>query len=82
MALGAWGVVGIQIWGSSWDPGFHQIILKYDLEYADDTLLLARTIPQVQSFLASVEKVASEYGMKLNDTKTELLTKTPNENTT
>ena len=23
----------------------------YDLEYADDTLLLARTIPQMQSFL-------------------------------
>ena len=53
----------------------------YDLEYADDTLLLARTIPQLQSFLNSVEKIAAEYGMKLNDTKTELLTKTPNETT-
>ena len=52
-----------------------------DLEYADDTLLLARTIPQMQSFLASVEKIAAEYGMKLNDTKTELLTKTPGEQT-
>ena len=54
----------------------------YDLEYADDTLLLARTIPQMQSFLSSVEKIAAEYGMKLNDTKTELLTKTAGETTT
>ena len=54
----------------------------YDLEYADDTLLFARTIPQLQSFLSSVETIASEYGMKLNNTKTELLTKTPNEPTT
>ena len=49
----------------------------YDLEYADDTLLLARTIPQLQSFLSTVEYIAQEYGMRLNTTKTELLLHDP-----
>ena len=44
-------------------------------------LLLGRTIPQMQSFLASVETIAAEYGMKPNGTKTELPTKTPGEHT-
>ena len=49
----------------------------YDLEYADDTLLMARTIPQLQSFLSTVEYMAQEYGMNLNTTKTELLLRNP-----
>ena len=32
----------------------------FDLEYADDTLLLARTIPQLQAFLTTVENIAAE----------------------
>ena len=61
---------------NTWSEGYP----VYDLEYADDTLLLARTIPQMQSFLSALEEVASEYGMALNKVKTELLTKqsTPN----
>ena len=45
----------------------------YDLEYADDTLLLARTIPQLQSLLSALEVSAGKYGMALNKIKTELL---------
>ena len=45
-----------------------------DLEYADDTLLLARTIPQLQSILTALEHHAAEYGMHLNNIKTEFLT--------
>ena len=44
-----------------------------DLEYADDTLLMGVTKPQLQSMLESLEDIALEYGMKLNNTKTELL---------
>ena len=44
----------------------------YDLEYADDTLLMALTTPQLQSMLSALESVAQEYGMKLNHTKTEI----------
>ena len=51
----------------------------YDLEYADDTLLLSITFTQLQGFLGGLESVASEYGMKLNLDKTEILShpKTP-----
>ena len=45
----------------------------YDLEYADDTLLMAITVEQLQSILHALEDVASEYGMQLNLIKTELL---------
>jgi len=47
----------------------------YDVEYADDTLLLALTTTQMQTFLSSLETGAAEYGMSLNSTKTELLVK-------
>ena len=47
----------------------------YDVEYADDTLLLALTTTQMQQFLAALESGAAEYGMSLNSTKTELLVK-------
>ena len=46
----------------------------YDLEYADDTLLLSITSPQLQQCLSGLEGIASEYGMKLNRDKTEILT--------
>ena len=45
----------------------------FDVEYADDTLLLGVTIPQLQSILHQVEKEAALYGMTLNTDKTELL---------
>ena len=47
----------------------------YDVEYADDTLLLALTTTQMQTFLTALEEGAAEYGMALNSTKTELLVK-------
>ena len=45
----------------------------FDVEYADDTLLLGLTIPQLQSILRQVEEEAELYGMSLNADKTELL---------
>ena len=45
----------------------------FDLEYADDTLLLSITTGQLQQFLSAMETVSSEYGMRLNQDKTELL---------
>ena len=45
----------------------------YDLEYADDTLLLSLTPPQMEEFLKTVQVEASLYGMELNMDKTELL---------
>ena len=45
----------------------------FDLEYADDTLLLSVTPPQLEEFLRTVQVEASLYGMELNLTKTELL---------
>ena len=45
----------------------------FDVEYADDTLLLGVTIPQLQSILHQVETEAALYGMTLNADKTELL---------
>ena len=47
----------------------------FDLEYADDTLLLSLTTTQLQSFLSALEFQAEYYGMKLNQTKTEILVK-------
>ena len=44
-----------------------------DMEYADDTLLLALTAPQLQSILSALEDLTAEYGMSLNKIKTELL---------
>ena len=45
----------------------------YDLEYADDTLLMSLTTPQMQAFLTGLEQEAAKYGMQLNEDKTELL---------
>ena len=45
----------------------------YDLEYADDTLLISVTPPQMEQFLKYVQVEASLYGMQLNLTKTEIL---------
>ena len=44
-----------------------------DLEYADDTVLMTLTTPQLQNILRIIEQEASIYGMSLNNTKTELL---------
>ena len=48
----------------------------YDLEYADDTALMALTLPQLQEFLRAVEVEASLYNLTLNKEKTELLVRT------
>ena len=45
----------------------------FDLEYADDTLLISLTTTQLQSFLSALESQAEFYGMSLNQTKTEIL---------
>ena len=45
----------------------------YDLEYADDTLLLSLTTPQLQSMLNALEEQAAFHGMKLHYEKTEIL---------
>ena len=45
----------------------------YDLEYADDTLLLAVTKSQSQEFLRTIQAEASLYGLQLNLDKTEAL---------
>ena len=45
----------------------------FDLEYADDTLLISLTTTQMQSFLNALESQAEFYGMSLNQTKTEIL---------
>ena len=47
----------------------------YDMEYADDTLLISLTTPQLQKFLTLLEEEAARYGMSLNETKTEYLPK-------
>ena len=47
----------------------------YDLEYADDTVLISLTTPQLQNFLQELEGEASLYGLSLNTTKTEVLVK-------
>ena len=54
---------------NTWSEGYP----VYDLEYADDTLLLALTTPQLQQILTALEHMANEYGMRLNKVKTELL---------
>ena len=54
---------------NTWSEGYP----TYDIECADDTLLLGRTTTQLQAMLSAVEQVASEYGMRLNHDKTELL---------
>ena len=46
----------------------------YDLEYADDTLLIAVTKPQAEEFLRAIQVESSLYSLALNHTKTELLT--------
>ena len=38
----------------------------YDLEYADDTLLLSLTTTQLQRILTAQESQARQYGMHLN----------------
>ena len=45
----------------------------YDLEYADDTALMAVSIPQLENFLHAVQVEATLYGLRLNTDKTELL---------
>ena len=45
----------------------------YDLEYADDIALMAVSIPQLESFLHSVQVEATLDGLQFNTEKTELL---------
>ena len=50
-----------------------------DLEYADDTLLFARTSETLNKLLHLVEKHSEYYGMKLNKDKTFLITMNPHD---
>ena len=54
---------------NTWSVGYP----TFDLEYADDTLLMGLTEHQLNGMLLALEEVASTYGMTLNQTKTELL---------
>ena len=45
----------------------------FDLQYADDTLLLSLTTTKMQLFLSALEAQTDYYGMQLNQTKTEIL---------
>ena len=45
----------------------------YDLEYADDILLISLTTTQMEHLLHTIEQQAEMYGMRLNQTKTEVL---------
>ena len=64
-----WGLLGTGVPTNTWSVGKP----VYDLEYADDTLLLGLTTTQIQSFLSELETQTSLYGMRLNQTKTEIL---------
>lgn len=46
----------------------------YDLEYADDTLLMASSARQLQAMVQTLENKASKYGLTLNKLKTVYLT--------
>ena len=43
----------------------------YDLEYADDTLWVSFTPPQMEEFLRNIQVEATLYGRSLNLNKTE-----------
>ena len=64
-----WSLLGEGVATNTWS------VLRpvYDLEYADDTLLLSLTTTQMQSILTALEGQADLYGMHLNCTKTEML---------
>ena len=64
-----WSLLAIGIPTNTWSVGKP----VYDLEYADDTLLLGKTTTQLQSYLTELEEQASLYGMRLNQDKTEIL---------
>ena len=64
-----WALLGKNIPTNTWSVGRP----VYDIEYADDTLLMGLTTTQIQAFLSSLEEQATLYGMNLNHTKTELL---------
>ena len=44
-----------------------------NLRYADDVLLVARSLPQLRNMLADVEKEAAKVGLKLHPGKTKIL---------
>ena len=65
-----WGLLGKSVATNTWSVGKP----VYDLECADDTLLMGMTTSQIQAFLTELEQQSRLYGMQLNQTKTELLT--------
>ena len=64
-----WGLLNKGIPTNTWSTGKP----VYDLEYADDTLLIGKTTTQLQAILREVELQAQLYGMRLNYSKTEVL---------
>ena len=49
----------------------------WDLEYADDTVLIAMTHIQLRAMLQIVERESAHYNMKLNTGKCELVVQNP-----
>ena len=64
-----WDLLSGEVATNSWSVGKP----VYDVEYADDRLLLGQTTTQSQAYLTALEKQARMYGMHLNYSKTELL---------
>ena len=64
-----WALLKNNVATNTWSVGKP----TYDLEYADDTLLMSMTTTQLQAFLRELEAQAKLYGMRLNHTKTEIL---------
>ena len=64
-----WDLLSGEVATNAWSVGKP----VYDVEYANDTLLLGQTTTQIQSYLTALERQAFSYGMHLNYSKTELL---------
>ena len=63
----------VRVWGSP--PRVHTAADPlFDLEYADDVLLLTRTSDQIQRLLHIIEAQAVKYAMQLNHDKVKLIT--------
>ena len=57
-----------------WGANFHELL------YADDTVLMTKTLEQMQELLHQVERTAANYGLTLNFNKCELITINHNQN--
>eukprot|EP00969_Alexandrium_andersonii_P296090 13085902-Alexandrium_andersonii.AAC.1 len=54
-----------------WEPlSTTPVFSVLDIEYADDTVVMAKTARVAQRFLISLEVIAARFGLHLNKTKT------------